>query len=424
MIGAPLWRLLYEVMCAAVPNISRGALHFLLQKYVAVQYGPSGLLMFGALSNLVSVTNSLALGGTQNAIVLKVKKNAKPLNRAELQAIVGLTTIAGIAVCVICLLTTSILFAAAPSTWNEFAAWQVLSLAVICFCGYSIGSFVNAHFIGFDRLASLATNGIASVAIAGIVFAVAFFFASPKAILFVAPMVYAVGVGLASLPTAWRFLKQRSTNCRNSAVFEFTHMVPFAAMAAVSATLNPISANFILGLFSRFHGAEVAGNFQALSRLSDLVNIVAGPIISAYIFPRLIGALDSKSQLRRALARASGLTIVVALALFVIASYPEPFVRLLYSEEFAIAPAALVWYLGGEAARTMLTCLGYLTVVAGSFKAYCLFALLYNGLLCFAASLTVPNGNEVLYSIAYAVVNVCICCLLFLWGSERVMQKK
>jgi len=290
---------LLGILYTLVPNLSRSVLYFVLQKVVSVLYGPAGLLLFGAMSNLLSMANSLALGGAYNGLVVRLANRRGSISSVDLRALTVLSLFGLIA----CLL---LLFAALfflDMSWvvsiRSQSAYMLVAALLVGYIGYSLAAFANSYLVAHQRLGQLASVGIVSVVLAFMLFLPLYLFGSEPQVLLFSPVLYAIGAGIA----AWSVLHNLGAELRLTPKIRrwfsgVTRYMPFVAISVTSAILTPISALYILDVFVDSSSTANAGVFYALTRLSDLVNIFVGPIIASYLFPRLVGCLDTTDKFR------------------------------------------------------------------------------------------------------------------------------
>jgi len=122
----------------------------------------------------------------------------------------------------------------------------------------------------------------------------------------------------------------------------------FALMAVASAVVLPLGHIAIREGLARLGGAELAGLWQAMFKLSDTHLLLLTTTLSLHFLPHFAGIGDG-TLLRAAVAKGYRfvlpLVCATALAIWLLR---EPLVKLLFTREFLPLTDALAWQLVGD----------------------------------------------------------------------------
>lgn len=403
------------------PNLCRAAQQVFIQKIISVSFGPVGFLVFGAVSNLLSITNSLALGGVYNGLVARLTTRNARLNSSELKAIVILSLIGLIVSLCILMIVIYVIRIDWIKNIGEISTIYLAVIMTVTYIGYTLSSYVNASIVAQKKFRTLAIIGfIASGLSIFFIFLLMYFSGNSKEIILWAPAMYAIGAGIISLvlmkSNRTKFILLFSKKKLSSTLRSY---LPYSGMAACSAFLTPLSAIYILSVFYRSSGGEAAGIFLALTKLSDIVTIFIGPVIATQIYPNLIGCVGDTNKLRK-MYKHIFVIFLISFFLFQILAFGSSIaMHSLFTEKFVINWQISHIFFFGEAFRILSVTLGYLVISSGSFYSYLFFDIITKGLLCLVATVFVPIGGIFFYSIAYIFVWIFSSIIIIIWAEKR-----
>ena len=318
-----------------------------LNKLLAVYVGPAGFGVIGQFHSLMSLL-SAAAGGVFASGVTKL--TAQHAGAPEVQVAVWRTA-----------LTLGLLGAGAASLslllFGPYLAAQLLADASLASAVFWLAAASGLLAVNAVLLAALAglkkVEAFVAASIAGSVVS-----AGAGALLVLQFGLYGglialpIGQALSGVVTAlffrrvWRSrwrelvgrLDMRATRTLGS----------FALMAATTAIVVPLSQIIIRDGLTRIAGAEMAGLWQAMWRLSETHLMLLTTTLALHFLPRFSEIADG-GELRREVARAYRFVLpLVGATALTIYLVREPLTLLLFSPAFLPLAQALGWQLIGD----------------------------------------------------------------------------
>ena len=361
---------------AITPVVFRGVATFLLNKLVASYFGAQGLSLFGTGANIMSVLNVSAAGGTYNGIVQLFSSNSN--TKEDYSAISVLTCFGAL----FSLLIISSLFLFTNISKEVTISLFSVFCLLLAYIGYSIASVLNAKFSAQKQILHFGIYGMTS-GIFYIVFIliaiIGFKYNNPIAILSAFP----ISLLVCAIPFIYKTLENFKKNQINHQIVleKIKFLFKFSLMALSSAFLTPIAQIIIRNSIERNAGLTTAGEWQALLRFSDILNILIGSYITVKIYPKTFGWLLVRANATIGLD--SSLKILQVALVFPIINifFGAQISHFLYSNSLNLDTITLFSYLLGDSFKIASIVLGYMIVSTGSPQTYLVFDLTNNFLL-------------------------------------------
>mgnify|MGYP001028054426 FL=1 len=318
-----------------------------LNKVLAVYIGPAGFGVIGQFQSLVAMLGALAGGAFGNGVTkLTAERSADPARQlavwrtAATLALMGSAAAAGVL----------LLFGGPLAGWllNDASLASVMAWLALALVGIALNGLVLAALAGLKAVGAFVAASIAG-SLLSVVVAVTLVV---QAGLYGALVAVAVGQAVASVASVVAF--RHVWKGRWSALLgpidrpAARALGGFALMAAASAVVLPLGHIAIREGLVRLGGAELAGLWQAMFRLSDTHLLLLTTTLSLHFLPHFAEIGDG-TLLRAAVAKGYRfvlpLVCATALATWLLR---EPLVKLLFTREFLPLTDALAWQLVGD----------------------------------------------------------------------------
>lgn len=357
---------------ALVGNGFRMIATFLLSKYVAVNYGPGGMVMLGQYFNLNGLMANLATGAIENGVIRSVaESNGRDPARfravlsASLQIILGLS-----------LLMALVVGIAAPTIARRIFYSDEFTPLVLIMAGSGIFlaglNWLSSVINGLGDLKRLAlVNTLLSGGTIGVVFWTAFF--RPASI-----GIFLSMLALAHVPAlffAWhafrRYRAEGSMGLRDRwPLGTYTQFAKYSLMSGASALAVPITAILIRNQVVAGCGIDQAGQFEAINRLSGAYLSLGTTTLAMYYLPRLSAAATDGQRAAEMRMMMKLVVPVAALVGLVLCALRVPLFTLLFSAEFAPGRSLMLLQVAGDTLKMASWVLAYQMIARGMVTAF------------------------------------------------------
>ncbi len=387
-----------------------------LNKVLAIYIGPAGYAALGQFQNAVQMITTLANGAINTGII---KYTAEYHDDKEKQHAVWRT--AG----TISLIGSLLVSVAVIGFSRPLAGWflkdESLASVFIWFAA-ALVLFV------FNTLLLAILNGKKEIRryvianIAGSLFALLV-----TTVMVVNLGLYGALVALATYQSLAFFVTLLL--CYKASWFKFSYLLggidiqaarnlaKFTAMALTSAACVPLSHIMIRNHLGNTLGWEVAGNWEAMWRLSGAYMMIFTTTLSVYFLPRfseIEDPLKIRDEIKRGYKILLPLFLLVACSVFVL---KDLVILVLFTEEFLIIKDALLWQLIGDFLKFGSWIVAFLMHSKGLFKLF-IFSELGFSALFYLLSIYFTNaygfdGMGMAHAANYAFYWVFISCSVF-----------
>lgn len=407
---------------SVLPTLFRAAFQLLIQKHVAWSFGPSGVFVFGQISSVASFTNSLALGGAGNGLIVSMtKKEPKNLSSLDIASIgtLFLTGLLMVAFASFFLVKTNYLIAwdAASKAYTNL----LFGMVILSYLGFSIFTFANSVLIGSANLRVYFYIGSATVLLAIVLYLILLTVTQSHAVIYFVPFVYSLAALICT--SFWRLSWWRLANPAKFSLKEFYHVLRAlfsqSAMTVLSSVTTPITALYILYLVSSNLSSAVAGELYALTKITDIFTIFLGPLIANRIYPTITNWKYHRPVLRAGIKKSIILFLIMLILLQVGAFFSDDLFRLLFSSDFSLDEKIVRIYFLGDSFKLLLTCLAYFVISANALKVYVLMDLVQKIALLLLVNHFINIYGLLGYTVCYTITIFLTLVCTALWIFKR-----
>jgi len=331
----------------AIAVATRLATGLALNKVLAVYVGPAGFGVIGQFQSLVAMLGALAGGAFGNGITkLTAQHRGDEGQQLAVWRTAAMLSVIGAGAAAIVLL----LFAGPLAGWllGDRSLASVMAWLALALVGIALNGLLLAVLAGLKAVEAFVVASIAG-SLLSVVVAVTLVV---NAGLYGALVAAAVGQAVACVASLvlfrrvwkgrWRSLLGRIDRPAARA------LGGFALMAASSAIVIPLAHIAIRDGLSRLGGAELAGLWQAMFRLSDTHLLLLTTTLALHFLPHFAEISDG-TLLRAAVTKGYRFVLpVVCATSLAIWLLREPLVLLLFTREFLPLNEALAWQLVGD----------------------------------------------------------------------------
>lgn len=394
-----------------------------LNKILAIYVGPAGYALIGQFQNLVTMLTTFASGAVNTGVT---KGTAEHFDDPEHQvriwrtagtmAIVG----AGTTGLVIAIFHTVLaeLFLGDQALGRVFV-WLGFSLVFVALNGLllailngkkQIGSFVLINIAG--SLVGLAVTAALSV-----------WFGLEGALI-------ALSVNQAIVFLVSATLCMRQPWFRISMLFGridqrvLRELLKFAAMALTSAAVVPLTQILIRDHLMREFGADSAGYWEALMRISGLYLMIVTVPLSVYYLPRIAEIRDPAELKREILSGYRIIVPVTALGALVIYLLRDFITLALFTPEFSPMRDLFAWQMIGDVTKICGWLLGYVLIGRGMMRAFIASEIAFGAIWYLSSVISTSTfglpGIAFSYFFTYALYLLVMIFVLFQLSSIKV----
>lgn len=386
--------------------LTRLATSLFLNKVLAVYVGPAGYGVIGQFQSLITMVTTFASGGVNTGVTKYTAQYAGEPDRQR--TVWGTAATMGLAGAL--LFGVALVVAREPlSRWllgNDAHAnvlvWLALALALLVMNGLmlailnglkAVRELVIANIVGSLVGALAATALVATLGLWGALVALA--------------TSQAIACGF----TAWMFNRVRRTRWRelvgtwDSATAR--SLAGFALMAATSALMAPLGQIVIRDQLAAQLGADTAGLWQALWKISETHLLLLTTTLSMYFLPRF-SEIRSGQELRREVAKGYRFVIpLVVASAAVLYLLREPLIRALLSPAFLPLAEAFGLQLVGDVLKICSWVMAFTMVSHARTRTFVvtevLFTAIFVGLTLQLGMLFGLRGTALAYAVTYLI---------------------
>jgi PST family polysaccharide transporter len=375
-----------------------------INKVLAIYVGPSGYAALGQFQNVIQMITTFASG----AISTGVTKYTAQYNDDELQQQLVWRTAGTIA------LVGSLFSAMLIAIFNEqLAIWFLNDRQ---YAGVFQWFAATLVFFTFNTLLLAILNGKKEIKryvaanVAGSVFA------------FIVTVIMTVLLGLYGALIALAVYQSLSffitlLLCYKASWFRVSYLVggidkdtainlgKYTAMALTSAACLPISYMLVRSHLGESLGWDVAGYWEAMSRLSAAYLMLVTSTLAVYYLPRL-SELKEASEIKREIVQ--GYKIILPAAAFfglIIYLLRDFIIGVLFSADFAPMEQLFAWQMAGDTLKIGGWILAYLLLGQGMTKAYIITEITFSAcfvlLTMFFTNLVGMEGVSIAHAVNY-----------------------
>lgn len=393
-----------------------------LNKILAVLVGPAGYALMGQLQNVVTMLTAVASAGVTTGVTKYTAEYGDDPQRQH--RIWGTATRLG-------------LFGALVLGIGVMALSPQLSVIILHSSAYTdvfvlVGAcllffVLNAHLLSI--LNGKKEVGLFVVAnIAGSFLALLITIALAKSYgLEGALIALAVNQSASFLFTLW--LCHRTTWFSMGALLHaidrtsMHRLFQFTLMALCTSAVGPIFQMLIRGHLLTDFGTSAAGNWEALTRISNLYLMFLTTPLSVYYLPKL-AELTTKADIRaemwRVLCFILPPALLMALTLYLLRNWMIP---LLFSAEFLTLASLMPWQLIGDVLRVCAWLLSFFLLSKSMIRLFISSEIAFNIILLFVTTVLTSrygvDGAPMAYAACYGIYVIVMSSIIFNILSDR-----
>lgn len=412
---------------AVLPTLFRAIFQVAIQKHIAWNWGTSGMFYFGQMSNIASLTNSLALGGIGNGIITIIsKEESGKMSNADIKSsyiffLLGLVFIITIGF----FITKS----------NILINWEkvdlpnkttILVFLIASYLGFSILTFANSILIGRSHLKTYFYIGISTPIIASILYSILLITTPNSFLIYIAPFIYAIAAIIATSPwkAHWRINHDKEKTMPGETLKSICFFLSQSSMTIISAITTPLTTFYILYTASVSLSTNEAGQLYSLTKAADIVNILFTPLISNRIYPSINNWKNNTKVFQSGIKKSLIIFLLILILTQFCATFSSNIFEFLFSKEFLIDQNTVRVYFLGDSFRILLTCFAYFIISSNSLKTYALIDIAQKLALLSTTQIFMQSQGLFGYAKCYALTTITTTILVgFLILSISPKQK-
>ncbi|EPW6560411.1 O-antigen translocase [Vibrio vulnificus] len=383
-----------------------------LNKILAIAVGPSGYAAIGQFQNAIQVITSLSNGVSPTGIIKYTAENTESDEIHRLWKTAGTTTL------LFSLIGSFIVFFN-----SEALSEYIFNSKELESCFYWLA--MSLPFIAFNVLFVAILNGkkeFKSLVVANILGSVLSAISVPLLVYFYELEGALIGLamyqGLAFFSTIWICNKHQWFHFKFFFGYierkVFFKLLKYLGAGLITALSAPIASIFIRDLLTQDLGSNVAGNWEAMLRLSNGYLMLITTAASVYLLPRF-SELQDRVALLRELFKSIFITVVILLFLFPIIFNLKFFiVPLLLSSQFDKIYSFMGMYLLGDFFKVISFIVVYLFIAKEKLYIYVFTEIFFSLLYVVLAWLFIQESGVDGVINAYAITYFLCSSFLFL----------
>ena len=330
--------------------IARMASSLTLTKLTVLAGGPAGLALLGAFQNMTGIILALCSGGLNSAIVKQVAAAENAARRQDSITKLLKITLFTTGVTLVCTLSVSYWIS------NTVLGHSTPVFVLWAFCALAVGMAANTAllhvFVGLGaRREFLFLNLAAAVVTLGLSFPMIRAFGIEGALL-VAPISNSVIV----INSIW-LLRRSGWKIQGTAPVSLgflRQLASFPLMALSGASFIPLAQLFVRERLTSQHGAAAAGNWQAVSKISEAYMMIVGYLILLLILPKFSTMSTQPVRLRDIKASMLGVLIAAMSLMIPIYIFRDFIIFGLFSRSFLSVKDMLGMQMFGDLLRSTI----------------------------------------------------------------------
>lgn len=390
-----------------------------INKFVALYIGPSGLAFIGQFQNFVQ----LAMTAGQGAINTGITKYSAEYRddylrlRPLLSTGVIISCVSSISVGLIVSLFSKVL---SLKIFGSFEYQYVFLLFGVSLIFFVLNTFLLAVLNGLKEIrAFVIVNVSQSMYSLIITSGLIFFYGLDGALI-----AFATNQAFAFM-CLFGYLRKHPALNINKFIAGFNcefakKLGKYSLMAGVTAMTIPVSQMMVRDYLGSQFGSTQAGYWQGIWYISTMYLTLVTTTMSVYFLPRM-SELDCPKTIKRELLNGYTLLIPAVLFLmFAIYSLRHVVIKLLFSAEFSSMEILFKWQLIGDGFKVASWLLGTLLLAKASVKLVVLSELFF-ALLFYVLTVTLSERFGLL-GVTYAHASTYFCHLVFMYCALRLRK--
>ena len=361
-------RLLSVAGYSALLTLLRMCIGFLIAKVVAIYTGPTGMAMLGQVQNGVGLLNGLANSSCSTCVVRYTAENkaegyehCSPWWKASLWCTIGILLLVVPFGILMSSEISNFLFDSDRYYWLFVIACLALPFA-------AIGSFVTSIVNGLEEYKRYIFLGMISMIISAIVTVCLIVTMELNGALIAAAMNSGIS-GFVVILIVFREPWFKLTNFIGSTDREHCKKVGgYILMAITSAVMVPTSMILFRNVLVAKVGWDLAGQWQAVWKISEVYLSVVTVSLSTYYLPKLSSLsslVEIKIEIQKTMAIILPVIIVLASSIYLLRDF---LVMFLFTEEFSNASELFLIQLAGDVIKVIAWLYAFPMITRGATK--------------------------------------------------------
>jgi len=400
-------RLLTVTLMTGLLTLLKMLMGFIIAKVVAIYTGPTGMAMLGQLQSAVTGLNGIVSSPVGNGVIRYTAENkdktfdyCSPWWRASIQWVM-----------IIFLLITplGLVFSSYISEWlfhSKEYKW-LMSLLLISLPFAALGTAISSVINGYKNYKRYVLLGMLSVLISSVVMIALIINYGLHGALIAASIQYPL-IGLVMLVSN---LNQPWFNLRywigRSNQLARHQMASYIFMAITAAVMTPVALVLIRNILVAYSGWEVAGQWQAVWKISEVYLGVITIAFSTYYLPQLSSLSDSKKLIKEIHTTALIVVPIAAILALIVYLLRDVAIDVLFTSEFKNARYLFAIQLCGDVIKIASWVYAYPMLSRGATKWFVFSEMFFSVTLVLLAFTLIPiyggHGANYAYLINYIV---------------------
>ncbi len=390
----------------AVATLVRMLTGMISVKVVATQLDPKGIALLGQLSSFSLLFLSLSTGGIKNGMTKYVAQygNSKRMYGIFLSTGFWITFVLSL-VCGLVLIFGANYFALKTLKDTQYTPVFYVFGATIIF--YALNELLLSVINGFREFKKYVTVNIVG-SVVGLIFTVVSsytfgIFGALIALVTYQSIVFTVTLSLISKSSRFTWQMFFGKFSKVAAL----RLSNFSKMAIVSLIVLPLAQMIVRTYLIDTKGADQAGLWESMNRISNIYLTVITTSLSVYYLPKLAG-LKNNTEIRQEVMSVYKLLIpfliIVSLVLIVFKYY---IINILFAEKFQQMQDLFYFQLLGDILKMSTWVLGYLLVAKAMAKTYIIVEIVSVALFILFSIFFVDRFGTIGATIGYAAAFFC-----------------
>jgi PST family polysaccharide transporter len=345
-------------------------------KIVSIFLGPSGMALMGNFRNFTNLMKSVCVIGLNEGFIKLLKENKEPEKRNNLIStlILFFFAITFVVTVLIILFSKSISFYLFQS-FNYF-------YYIICF-GLLLPFFTMQTFVISFLNSENEFKKIVKIQIIGsiLIFLLSVYLIINKA-LTGAILSLAISDFLLFLVTTYFIYKNKDLfHFSFNRTIDFNsikNINKFILMALLSAVIVPLTTILIRNLIISDYSTSIAGNWEAVNRISGFYMMFFSSGLALYYLPKLSEIQSNKEFKAELIYYFKTFVPIVLLVLFLVYLFKNLIISIALTKEFNLVNDLMIWQILGDFFKIMALAFGYQILVKMMVKKYFIIELLFN----------------------------------------------
>ena len=413
----------------SVAVITRVGVGFLTSKAIAYYIGPAGMAAVGNLRDFVNAVRSFSSLGFYNGIVKYIsefKQDLKEVSKILTTVFISVFSVSLI-LAIICFLYAGELNDQIVGPEYEFEfVFKLLALALPF---YSLNLILLAILNGSSRFKFLLNVSIIGQILGGVV---TLFLIWKYTLIgaLIAVVISELTILLLIILVSKKDFKKRHLLAFNSFRFRvLKNLSGFSIMALFSAVALPLTFVFIRNYIKDSIGADEAGFWEAINRISKYYLMFISTLLTLYILPRFSEITTSLGFRKEVFDFYRKIVPIFGLTLIIIYFLREFIILIIFTREFAPVEDLFLWQLLGDFIKVLSLVISYQLIAKRMVTKYLITESISIIVLLISSVYLIEmfgvRGATIAHFVTYLIYLIMMLGLFGkdLFGKDRILSK-